>query len=82
MSSIFSKSLRLECKVLGHLKMLFAAVRERLTEMLADAAVILPLKVSVMCLKGSRSTLLEAEDLRAAECAADELCSGRSVFLG
>lgn len=82
MSSIFHKSLWLGCKVLWHLKMLFAAFRERLTEMLADAAVILPLKVSLMCLKGSRSTLLEAEGLRAAECAGDELCSGGSVFWG
>ena len=82
MSSIFHKSFRLGCKALWHLKMLFAAFRERLTEMLADVAVILPLKVSVTCLKGSRSTLLEAEDLRAAECAVDELCSGGSVFGG
>lgn len=82
MSSIFHKSLRLGYNVLWHLKMLFAAFRERLTEMLAGMAVILPLKVSVTCLKVSRSTLLEAEDLGAAECAVDELCSGGSVFWG
>lgn len=53
MSSIFHKSLWLGCKGLWHLKMVFAAFRERLMEMLADVVAILPLKVSVMCLKGS-----------------------------
>lgn len=80
MSSIFHKSLCLGCKVPWRLKMLFAAFRARLMEMLAEAAVIMPVKVSVMCLKGSRSVLLEAEDLRAAERAGHELCSGGSVF--
>jgi len=35
--------------------------------MLADGAAVLPVKVNVMGLKGSRSMLLEAEDLTAAE---------------
>lgn len=80
MSSIFHKSLRLGCKVLRRLKMLFAAFRARLMETLANAAVVVPVKVSVMCLKGSRSTPLESEDLRPAEHAGDEFCSGGSVF--
>jgi len=45
----------------------FAAFRVRLNEMLADGAAVLPVKVNVMGLKGSRSMLLEAEDLTAAE---------------
>lgn len=35
--------------------------------MLADGAAVLPVKVNVMGLRGSRSMLLEAEDLTAAE---------------
>jgi len=55
------------CRALWHLKMPFAAFRVRLNEMLADGAAVLPVKVNVMGLKGSRSMLLEAEDLTAAE---------------
>lgn len=58
--------------MLWRLKMLFAAFRERLVEMVADTAVILPLQVSSACLKGSRLAPLEAEDRRAAECAVDQ----------
>lgn len=46
--------------------MLFAAFRGEAEGTLADGAAVLPVKVSAVGLKGSKSALLEAEGLTAA----------------